>query len=107
MNDTAILIVYKKDSDKIDFIQVGSRDYLADNFKKYIGRATISVYRIGKERVFTKKQIYTIFKSWFYNFIADEGSEPSGNYIGEALRSFKKEIKIYEKEPYKDLFKYL
>lgn len=46
--DTAILIVYKsRESKEVEFVMVGEREYVVDYFKNYIGRATISEYKIG------------------------------------------------------------
>lgn len=48
MDDTVLLIVYKKDSDEIEKLAVtGNRDWAVEQFKKYEGRATIANYRIG------------------------------------------------------------
>ena len=54
----------------------------------------------NKEKKLTKRQIYKIFEYWFYNFISDDGCEPSPSYEDEAMKSFRKRVKEFEKHPY-------
>lgn len=47
--ENAILIVYKTKNDRygIQFVQVGDRALLAEEYKKYMDRAELSEYQIG------------------------------------------------------------